>query len=218
MNENVNHHPVNVPNSFPQTCPVCLHDIELKPLYLEHGKNGNIWIFKCPLRQCQAVFSMIVKQDENGAPKIIESPNRPGSNLNNEELRKISPKFVKTYQQASAAEAHGYDEIFGEAYRKATEWLVKDFLIKYGNTGKTQDQILKMHLGDAVDKLPDSRLVNLAKASAWLGNDQTHPLKKHPNYGVQDLKNFIEALAAFAIYSMRAKEAESFVNGDANKS
>lgn len=203
------HFPKIAPKFFPQLCPVCLHDIELKPLYRVNGTNGQLWLFKCPRFQCQAVFSILQKGE-----KAVQFPGVNQSPINLNELSSISSNFVTTYKQAMKAERLDMTELYGEGYRKALEYLVKDFLIKYGNTNKTEEIILKMHLGDAVKKLPDERLLNLAKASAWLGNDQTHPVQKHPDYDVQDLKHFIEALAAFVVYSVRAKEAENFVNSD----
>ncbi|WP_283582892.1 hypothetical protein [Limosilactobacillus difficilis] len=209
MNNPDAHYPINAPKYFPQQCPVCLHDIELKPVYKEFGTNGQLWVFKCPRYQCQAVFSVLHTEH-----KTVQFPGDNQSLMNQDELRAISERFVTTYNQAIKAERLKMTELYGEGYRKAVEYLVKDFLIKFGNLSKSEKQISKMHLGDAVNKLPDARLVNLAKASTWLGNDQSHVLQKHPEYGVEDLKKFIEALAAFSIYTMRAKQAEEFVNSD----
>lgn len=203
-------YPEIAPNVFPQQCPVCLHDIQLKPLCKTTGSNGQMWLFQCPRQQCRAVFSLLFHKDG----KLAELPSSDQTFFDKEELSKISEHFVETYDQAEKAERLKLTEIYGEAYRKATEYLVKDFLIKFGNLNKNEDQILKMNLSDAAKKLPDKRLVDLALASTWLGNDQTHPLQKHPEYGVKELKKFIEELAAFSIYTMRAKQAEEFVNSD----
>lgn len=214
MYEKINHHPEIAPFSFPQQCPVCLHDIELKPIYLDRGKNGSMWLFRCPRRQCMSIFSILQTSRNDGSDDFDVSvfPREHDKDLLGDELLSISPHFVKTYRQACRAQALELDEIFGGAFRKAVEYLVKDFLIAYGQTDLSKDKILTMNLGQAVSYLPDQRLINLAKASVWLGNDQTHLINKHPDYGVEDLKKFIQALAAFTIYSMRAKQAEDFIN------
>ena len=43
----------------------------------------------------------------------------------------------------------------------------------------------------------DDRLVTLAKASVWLGNDETHYVKKHPDYTLNNMKAFINAFITF---------------------
>ena len=44
-------------------------------------------------------------------------------------LKKISPQFVKIYNQALKAGEYSLDEIAGLGYRKALEFLIKDFAI-----------------------------------------------------------------------------------------
>lgn len=67
-------------------------------------------------------------------------------------INELSPTFVSLYNQASVAESN--IEIYGLAgigYRKALEYLIKDYLIKIKHQDK--DAIIKMDLGNCVNKL-----------------------------------------------------------------
>ena len=44
-------------------------------------------------------------------------------------IQEVSEAFVKIYNQAKIAEANDLDEIAGMGYRKALEFLIKDYLI-----------------------------------------------------------------------------------------
>lgn len=45
------------------------------------------------------------------------------------DFQAISPRFVTIYEQAMRAAQMGYDELVGMGYRKALEFLIKDYLI-----------------------------------------------------------------------------------------
>ena len=52
-------------------------------------------------------------------------------------------------------------------------------------------QVINEYYGDF------PRIQSLAKASAWIGNDETHYIRKHENLDVSTLKSFILAAAHF---------------------
>ena len=53
----------------------------------------------------------------------------------------------------------------------------------------------------------NEKIKTLARASAWIGNDETHYVRKHQNYNVQDLKRFINTVVAFIEYEHNYTEA-----------
>lgn len=102
------------------------------------------------------------------------------------------PAFRKIYEQAHRAELAGLNEVVGMAYRKALENLVKNYLAEaYPSEEQT---ILSEPLGKSIGRIEYPRIKALAKVAAWIGNDEAHMLKKNPNYGVADMKDFIFAL------------------------
>lgn len=131
-----------------------------------------------------------------------------------ENIKQLSPMFVETYRQACYAEEN--EDTIGLAglgYRKAIEFLIKDYLIKVDSDNK--DKIIKMQLGKCIDKL-DEDIQDIAKAATWLGNDEVHYFKKHRDYGIDDMKDFIQGLVAdIERYYVKLK-AREFVNANDN--
>ena len=89
------------------------------------------------------------------------------------------------------AEKRDLNEICGLGYRKALEFLIKDYLIKiYPNE---EEKIKQNHRLDNVIEtyVTDQRVKFLAKRAAWLGNDQAHYTQKWEDKDINDLKSLI---------------------------
>ena len=98
--------------------------------------------------------------------------------------------FVQIYNETNHAEQLGLSSIVGPGYRKALEFLIKDFLISE-NSGE-KDQIVKMSLQNAIQqKIQDENLKACAERATWLGNDETHYLRKWTDKDINDLKVLI---------------------------
>lgn len=127
-------------------------------------------------------------QDINSQPKTInmEESNYPG------EIKKYSKQFILIYQQALTAEINGLTEICGLGYRKAFEFLLKDFLLRKHE--KSEHQAIKsMPISQCISKYVTSDEIKLvAHRVLWLGNDQAHYLKKWKGKTLTDLKYLIK--------------------------
>lgn len=111
-------------------------------------------------------------------------------------LKELSPQFVKIYNQALAAETSGLDEIAGLGYRKALEFLVKDFIIH--QHPDEADEIKKLMLSPCINKYIDNpQIKTLVERSAWIGNDEAHYVRKQADRDVNDMKAFIKAIVYF---------------------
>ena len=87
-------------------------------------------------------------------------------------------------------------ELCGIGYRKALEFLVKDYAIS--NHPEFKEQIESFPLSKCItDYIDNEKIKTLAKASTWLGNDATHYVKIHESYGINDLKTFVHAFVTF---------------------
>jgi hypothetical protein len=107
-----------------------------------------------------------------------------------DEIRRLSPVFTAVYTQALAAEASGFDQLTGIGLRKALEFLVKDFAI--GEHPDDAAAIQGKFLGTCIDEyLADPNLQGCAKRATWLGNDETHYVRKWEDRDIQDLKLLI---------------------------
>src|SRR5690606_5384417 len=106
-------------------------------------------------------------------------------------IEEISPSFVQIYNESYSAEQQGLIEICGVGFRKALEFLIKDYSIL--NNPSEEDKILKMRLANCIkDYVSDERIKKVAKRAVWLGNDETHYVRKWETKNLQDLKKLIE--------------------------
>ena len=164
----------------------------------DYSNCQNIAIYQCG--SCNELFvvrtvDLLVGQDYDTAE--FEGhfsaifPSQYHKTAFSETIEDLSPEFICIYNQAEKAESDGLNEICGMAYRKALEYLI-DAYIRRENpaTSIRQDEPLKAK----IDTISDGNIKILAERTAWLGNDQTHIISKHPDYSVPDIKYFIESI------------------------
>lgn len=206
----------------PNICPICSHAIEPVHIasYYLHNPGGLaaeylfISIYLC--RGCEHFFVNISSGSDclsryikaNGS--VIFPYQEPTIDVP-ENIKTVSPNFVEIYTQANKAESQGLLELVGMGYRKALEFLVKDFAIH--NNPDNKESIEKCSLSTAIKKyISNEKIQNLSIAVAWLGNDETHYLKKHEDYGIEHLKNFIKAVMFFINSDLEVENAVKLQN------
>lgn len=206
---------------LPSQCPHCSVAYSNEPLeayYVKSPKRNDAIsvyaLYFCP--HCERFFSVdyYVLTHAQIAPQAIikfiyPTPTSVSDFSNN--LSELSPNFVEIYHQSESAENYGLSEICGMGYRKALEFLVKDYAIKF-HPDKS-DAIKTTLLANCIDNYVDStRIKTLAKASAWLGNDETHYTRKHEDYTLEHLKLFIAATVSFIDSELSYIEAEKLLS------
>lgn len=197
----------------PDECPYCgksMFSYPLTTLDIKSEVNTSLAsIFLCS--SCgRFIFTLCYHLEDN--QYVISSifpyykENKPVS----ESVKTLSPNFVKIYNQASTAEKSGLDEICGMGYRKALEFLIKDFSI-YRHPDK-KENIEKISLAACIKEHCDNeKIKTLAKASAWLGNDETHYIRKHEDYNIKNLTTFIKAALTYIESELALDEAEKLL-------
>lgn len=198
-------------------CPVCKHAIA--PTYvtstLNTERTATVVNYCCA---CQSVFITNYEVQKSGKStgqidyydgNVLESlPNRFKQEVFDENIVSLSPQFVKIYNQALAAETQGLDEIAGIGYRKALEFLVKDFAIH--EHPNAIDDIKTVRLAKCIENyIDDQRIATLAEKSAWIGNDETHYVRKQEHRDVSDMKKFIKAMLYFIGMVLTTEDAFS---------
>ena len=202
---------------LPKICPICQVAVEAKILTSYFSgenfvKHPNLFVnYFCP--SCELIFLGYYYATKYGNSDLISFD--PQSDLEQREFSKniqeLSPNFCKIYNQAYAAQQKGLDEICGIAYRKALEFLIKDYAIHLHP--EDEDKVIGMMLSPCIQNYIDNqRIKNLATASAWIGNDETHYARKHEDYNVKDLLAFIDAIETFINADLSAFEAEKLIN------
>ncbi len=215
---------LNVDIEIPNQCPRCSVAYAEPPLaayyhdtdtYDTNEQMPLFVLFFCP--HCESCFmveySVSEFQDdyEGDITCIHPSPDSCSSIKFSDHITALSPQFVDIYNQSQKAEFAGLNELCGMGYRKALEFLVKDFAA-YIHPDKISE-IEASFLGNCISTYIDNeKIKTLATASAWLGNDETHYIRKHQDYNSQDLKRFINTLVAFIEYELNYKEATDFLS------
>jgi hypothetical protein len=189
---------------LPDECPFCHHKIF--PHYLigfmfYDSVDRFDAMFLCPDYYCEEFFHVIYldsKYDEK-LEKLSGLPFELTYILSGDftpekfdiEIKRISPKFVKIYNQALEAERGGLKEISGLGFRKAVEFLLKDYTIN--NHPQHRDTIIKMPLSQVINNyVEDIDIKEMAHRAIWLGNDEAHYSRELSSNSVVNLKKLIK--------------------------
>ncbi len=204
----------------PSTCPHCGRTMSPqhvgessssdKSPYLNKGHFSVI--FRCSFEDCLKYFVVEYIHSEPSRGIAVDYSYRPPIKVRlPENVEKVSPTFVEIYSQATVAESEKLDQIAGVGYRKAAEFLIKDYVISKIQMMRRQS---KKYARKSNQRLPFrfSKLQALAKSVAWIGNDETHYVRRHNNKDLQDLKRFILASAQFIAADYDADDALSFTS------
>ena len=106
-------------------------------------------------------------------------------------IKNTSNEFCDIYNQALASESQGHLKICGVGYRKALEFLLKDYLI--GLHPDKTEEIKTKFLGKCIEEyISNANIKTVAKRAAWLGNDETHYVRIWEGKDLQDLKKLID--------------------------
>jgi hypothetical protein len=151
-------------------------------------------LFRCPRKTCGTQFLVEYEKVYNGSwyyaarntyPMVHEEASIA------EGISGISPRFVKIVQQATIADSNNLDEVSGIGYRKALEFLIKDYCI-HKNPDKAP-AIRAAQLGACINNfVSDANVKECARRAAWLGNDEAHYERVWTSHDVRDLKLLIQ--------------------------
>lgn len=179
----------------PDECPYCHNKITPVNIY---GFRNSVTskldtVQLCPNLECHNTFISYYNEAPNGL-WYYNGTTTQGILIGRDfskTIEEISKDFVLIYNQSFVAEQQNLNEICGVGYRKSLEFLIKDYLIK--KTPADNEKIEKKLLGPCIsDLVDDSRIKSVAKRAVWLGNDETHYIKKWEGKNLNDLKKLID--------------------------
>ena len=202
-------------------CPICNSSIAPveKSKFFNSDSKMYFFMFECPA--CNKGFithynytnERKIKNDISyNMLKLVNSyPKVPELHQFDENIKKLSSNFCEIFNQAYVAEQMNLNEIAGIGYRKALEVLIKDYCIDKNK--EQEEKIKKEPLSQVITNyILSDKIKNLAKASIWIGNDETHYVRKYEDKDIKDLKRFISATVAYITYELIADSAQEFVN------
>lgn len=153
-------------------------------------------MFRCPNDKCREIFLGYYTPGNINNPSIfalnktVPTNHRPSTF--SDTIKAISDDFVKIYDQAEQAEELGLEQICGVGYRRALEFLIKDYLITKTTEEDQKEAIRKEFLGAAIStRITDANIKGVAKRAVWLGNDEAHYVRKWEQKDLTDLKRLI---------------------------
>lgn len=184
---------------LPDSCPICHRAIDPRKFpgaAIDPHLSRIQVIFQCPHPDCRNFFIGTYARINSRTgishthDLIRVAPQVPPKQEFPAEVAGLSPTFVEIYNQAARAEAGGLDQIAGMALRKAVEFLVKDFAI-HRNPAEGEE-IKKTPLAACITRFIDDPNVKLSATRAtWLGNDETHYVRRWEDRDITDLKVLI---------------------------
>ncbi|WP_306010447.1 hypothetical protein [Bacillus sp. MMSF_3328] len=184
---------------YPDVCPICHFAQRPTPINAIHNDSSASalrieLVCACTNDDCKRVFIAYYNSPKSGSSTWTLGecmPNKIRPREFDAEINDISPMFSEIYNQAAEAEASGLNHIAGMEYRKALEFIIKDYLISFQNEDK--DQIEGKFLGKCINEhITDTNIKKVSERAVWLGNDETHYIRKWITKDIEDLKGLIE--------------------------
>ncbi|VVN47561.1 hypothetical protein [Pseudomonas fluorescens] len=187
-------------NQYPDRCPHCRHAIKAEVVLSAINSAEDIIdiVFSCPRYECLRISIAVYVRNTTSLVETLMGyrlrylhPMNPIDPIFSPHVAKVSPQYVEIFKQASKAEAFDLGEIAGVGYRKALEFLVKDYCITK-NPDK-EEEIKAKFLGRVIDNHVDNvNIKQCAKRAVWLGNDETHYVRVWVEKDIKDLKLLIQ--------------------------
>ena len=185
---------------LPDKCPLCHHLIVVGNFSIDGVFDGRAeLVYRCPNPDCLRFFLGYydLQTIGNGQTGLAKLRRFIPVELSKDELpqilNEISPNFVAIYKEAMEAKDIGLSQICGSGFRKAFEFLIKDYAKRTTTDEEKKQRIENVFAGVVVNEyINDARIQAVAKRALWLGNDETHYLRKWEQHDIDDLITLIK--------------------------
>lgn len=204
----------------PNSCPVC--NLVISPnrtdVYKEIYSDNPHWsmyfevLYECPSTKCGHLFLAHFERKSKSKDSIDgyftfthSSPNKFKPIKFDERIANLSTGFVEIFNQSANAEKIGLNEVCGMGYRKALEYLIKDYcaLSQPGDIEKIRSMLLMQCINTYIS---DRNIKECATRAVWLGNDETHYQRKWLDKDIGDLKLLIDLVIHWIASELMTKE------------
>lgn len=212
---------------FIENCPHCNKSVTPALIAKQNYYNESLGlpletlILRCNRQNCSRIYMVDYSTQSdflNRREVVVDKMVYPYENdsYHDENIDKISPEFINIYNESQIAENMGLKRICGSGYRKAIEFLVKDYII-YTNNEKEDFDVEEIKQSTRVIKLieryfDDHVLISVTKKAFWLGNDETHYIRKWESKDINDMKNLIEIILYKIKMDLAMKKYEEEMN------
>jgi hypothetical protein len=149
-------------------------------------------VFLCPRLTCHRFF--IARYTYSPLKEyILENcvPFEPIQHEFSDHIETISSRFCRIFNESGNAELQGWKLVAGPGYRKALEFLIKDYIS--GLRPTDAEVIAHTQLGPCINNyVTNDNVKTTAERAAWIGNDETHYARRWEDKDLDDLKTLIE--------------------------
>lgn len=177
----------------PDMCPIC--QSRITPNVMTGGVGGRVYganltvVFVCPSDSCREHF-LGYYEKKNGQytfltcrPKETAVPRLPDF------VVRISSTYCEMYAECYRAEAEGLHQVAGFGYRKALEFLIKDYLVS--RRPEDRAAIEGTPLGTCIETyVGDANVRDVGRRAVWLGKDESQRVWVEKD--LRDLKAVLE--------------------------
>jgi hypothetical protein len=166
-------------------------------------------LFRCPNDLCSHLFIGRYLKTAGTICVLSEIlPTEPVDPVFSDTISAVSKDYCEIYTQAHRAELAKLDLVAGPGYRKALEFLMKDYLLKQYPGEKDQEAIKNNQLGWCIGQyVTNENVKSIVKRATWLGNDETHFVRKWEDKDLKDLKRLIELTVRWIEMEALTKES-----------
>lgn len=177
----------------PDMCPIC-HS-RITPNVMTGGIGGRIYdgnltvVYICPNDTCREYFLGYYEKRSGQysllacRPKETSVPSLPAFVVN------ISTNYCDMYSECYRAEAAGLSQVAGFGYRKALEFLIKDYLVSH----RPEDRLTieSTPLAGCIETyVGDANVRDVGRRAVWLGKG--HAQRSWADKDLRDLKTVLE--------------------------
>jgi predicted RNA-binding Zn-ribbon protein involved in translation (DUF1610 family) len=204
-------------DDYPPICPRCNRHIAaiFTGVLTNLGEGEEEAVFRCP--HCGLYFVGQFRMNYNRSIYLYQGvlPWTP-SNRAFPLIDLVSERFIEIFNQAVAAEEYGLTDISGTGYRKALEFLIKDYCIAL--SPNNAESIRKKFLKSVIDEhLGDGKLKIAATLTTWLGNDEGHYERRWIDKDLSDLKALLKLTIAFVNEEVQLEQYVQSMKPDSDK-
>lgn len=186
-------------------------------LYSTYEFNQEVeykqYLYKCWNKHCNSLIVTICRNNEENVKFMYPQSPESFDFSQFENIKNISPNFVSVFNDAHSVDVLWYKEIAWPWYRKAMEYLLKDYaLYLVWDNEEKKEKIIKEWIMDCIKwYIKDSGFQELAKHTMWLWNDQVHYYQKREDKDIDYLKWMIETAMNYIEMHLRmSKYADDF--------
>lgn len=175
-------------------CPHCKIAIIPRYIYANNDDKGKTSVFcQCTNPNCKKTFisNYIYKTGI-----CVFSSIQPNASMDNKDfsdiIKGISNSFCEIYNQAYAAQQMNLSQICGVGYRKALEFLIKDYIMSFIDDDDKKEGIKQKNLSKCIqENISSLNIKAVAARATWIGNDETHYVRKWEDKDINDLIGMI---------------------------